>query len=161
MRSIDRPPFLVCATASPAATARARLSRFGLVAALVALVAFWAVPAAAESTGDPVLDGVMELLEAELSEAVIMDWLATVEERPRVPTAGDLVTLRRAGASDALMKSVLAIARGESAPSRVPPAAPAVAAPSAAPESTDSAAAAPPADPADRVDEAPRPAARP
>ncbi|MEM8998370.1 MAG: hypothetical protein AAGF23_26535, partial [Acidobacteriota bacterium] len=79
----------------------------------------------------------------------------------RVPTAGDLVALRRAGASDALMKTVLARARGESAPARVPPAAPAVVAPVPAAPADSTEAAPPAAADVDRAGEAPRTAARP
>ncbi|MEM1179429.1 MAG: hypothetical protein AAGM22_13850 [Acidobacteriota bacterium] len=108
-----------------------RLRRvLGTIAALGCLWLSGVCPAAAESIGDPVLDGVVELLAAEFSDVVILDWLGTTEDQPRPPSARDLVALRKAGASDAIIQGVLAAARGEAsvpaAPPSVPPAAPAV-----------------------------------
>lgn len=119
-----------CVSADPA---RRPCRPRALVMGLVFLgLAACAGPTLAEGPGDPVLGGVIELLEADLSETVILDWLATIEDKPRTPNAKEMVALRKAGASDAVMRGLLALARGETPAvaereATVPPAAPAVA----------------------------------
>ncbi|MEM8932731.1 MAG: hypothetical protein AAGE94_16220, partial [Acidobacteriota bacterium] len=77
-----------------------------------------------EPPTDPVLAGVVRMLDAELSEPVIRRWLAT-QTPPAAPSADDLIALRRAGASDDLLTALLDRALGvEVAPPVAPSPAP-------------------------------------
>ena len=78
-----------------------------LVASAVLLVVGLGPSLAAEEEGS-LTDQLVRMLEAELSEDVIVEWL---ESRPAVGgslSADDLVALKRAGASDDLLKGLLA-----------------------------------------------------
>ncbi|MEM9554208.1 MAG: hypothetical protein AAGC60_08105 [Acidobacteriota bacterium] len=77
---------------------------------------------------DPILQDIIDMLEAKLSEDLIREWLTAYGKKPGVPTAADLVALRDAGASDQLMSYVL-----ESGRRPEPPAAPSAPAAPAAP----------------------------
>ncbi|MEM9593717.1 MAG: hypothetical protein AAGD06_05615 [Acidobacteriota bacterium] len=83
------------------------------------LVALCAVPLSAEETSprDPVIQGVLDLLSAEVSEEVVLKWLDASAGKPAVPSAADLVALAEAGASDALLGRLL-----DRASAPVPPA---------------------------------------
>lgn len=94
--------------------------------------------------GQPTLAGqVLQMLQAGLSAEVILDWLASQSEPAAAPSAGEMVALKEAGASDGLLRALLARARGEEVPVP-PPAAPPAAAPQppAAPEAPPAAGAA-------------------
>jgi len=80
--------------------------------ALLALLLGLAPSARAEEPeADPILDGVVEMLQAEISEPVILEWLDSAEETPRRPTAGELVELKEAGASEELLSRLIEISR--------------------------------------------------
>ncbi len=73
---------------------------------------------------------VLEMLEAGLSEEVVLEWLAGAEESTARPTPDELIALKKAGATDRLLKALLAGSRGERvepAPEPLPAAPPAVA----------------------------------
>ncbi len=65
-----------------------------------------------------VLDEVRTMLEAGMSEPIIVRWLDGNDRRPRHPSAADLIALKEAGASDELLTRVLELA-GE-APDAMP-----------------------------------------
>ncbi|MEM7355806.1 MAG: hypothetical protein AAF657_33630, partial [Acidobacteriota bacterium] len=78
-----------------------------------------AAPANAEPIAGPVLDEVQQMLQAEMSEEIILRWLAAQTERPRHPEAADLIALKEAGASDALLAHLMDLA-AESASTSAP-----------------------------------------
>jgi hypothetical protein len=84
-----------------------------------------ALPAAAEGPQGIYAD-VIRMLEADLSEEVILDWLEG-DKRP-VPkaSADDLIGLKGAGASQALLEKLLGLSRREAAPLPTAPAEPTV-----------------------------------
>jgi hypothetical protein len=90
---------------------------------------------------------VLRMLQAKVSEPVIVHWLDTTGQRPAAVGSREIVELKRAGASDALMKKILDLAAGRAAPEL--PAGPAAA--SAAPPAQAPPAPAPAATPAPAV----------
>jgi len=103
----------------------------------VLLVGGFASSAAAdEAPLDPVIVDVVGLLEAQLGEPLIVRWLEENDARPGPLSAADLVALKRAGATDELVATLLDRARpAEPAPPAAPPA-PAVPSPARAPAPT-------------------------
>jgi hypothetical protein len=69
-----------------------------------------AVPgAAAESGGSSAtLEDVLAMLRADLSEEVIVEWMEAGESRLALPSASELIELREAGASERLLKTLIA-----------------------------------------------------
>ncbi|MCG8457547.1 MAG: hypothetical protein MI919_14835 [Holophagales bacterium] len=113
-----------------------RLSGLALVAVL--LLAAAPGPVEGAPAGDPLLGGVVRMLQAVMSEEVIRQWVEASAERPTLPSADGMVQLREAGASDELLSFLIARARptvsdsaGSAAPSTPPNPTPAPA-PSAA-----------------------------
>lgn len=85
---------------------------------------FWAAqPAVAQDTKaeDPVVQEIVRMLAAEISEPVIVRWIETSGKRPAAVSSGDLVALKQAGASDDLLGKLLEMAGTEPPP---PPPAP-------------------------------------
>jgi hypothetical protein len=108
-----------------------------------------ATPAAGERAADDTYGQVEALLKAGISEEVVGSWLAS-RPAPPLPTAAELIALKTAGASDALLARIVELA-GRAQRTATAAAAPAAAAPaapgaSAAPEGA--AAASAPAAPA-------------
>jgi hypothetical protein len=66
--------------------------------------------AAPEATLDPVIQEVLRMLHAKVSEPVILHWLATSGQRPAAVGSREIVELQRAGASDPLMTRLLDLA---------------------------------------------------
>ncbi len=81
------------------------------IAVLVILVAL-GVPAAAEPPGG-ILEEVLAMLEAGMSEPIIVQWLDGSDQRPERPSAADLIGLKQAGASDELLAKLLELASVE------------------------------------------------
>lgn len=82
------------------------------------------------------VDEIVRMLEGGLSEELILDWLDAAEEAPARPAAEELLKLKRAGASEELLRELVRRSR----PQAPPPASPAAAvlAPAAeGPESVD------------------------
>ncbi|MEM8962022.1 MAG: hypothetical protein AAGD38_11110 [Acidobacteriota bacterium] len=79
---------------------------------------------------DPIIDGVIAMLGAEVPESVIQNWLDTTRTLPRRPTPQDVIALKEAGASEALMQQVIELSSKAMPPVAV---APPQAAPQAAP----------------------------
>jgi len=104
-----------------------------------------ALPARAAEL-DPVVQEVVHMLEGGVSEPVVASWLESSGRRPARVDAAELVALRKAKASDDLMKRLIQLANGAPAP-ETPPARPA-AAPEAAPLPAPAPAAVPLAAPA-------------
>lgn len=92
------------------------------------LVAF---PARAEET----LESVLQMLRAELSEEVLLDWLQDAPAPAQRPSAEQLIELQTLGASDAVLRRLLELSRqGDEAPRAMPRAeTPQADAPAAAP----------------------------
>ncbi len=67
------------------------------------------VPATAEEQGG-ILDEVGSMLEAGMSEPIIVQWLDGAAERPPRPSAAELIALKDAGASDELLAKILELA---------------------------------------------------
>lgn len=63
--------------------------------------------------------GLLELVQAEITEDVILLWLDTRESEKAPPSVGDLLELRNAGASDAILQKLLLLEAGETAPPAV------------------------------------------
>lgn len=70
---------------------------------------------------DPVIESVHRMLDQDLSETVILGWLEASKERPRLPTADELVALRDAGATDTLLTRLLAMAQTSPPPTPLAP----------------------------------------
>ena len=85
---------------------------------VVSLLCLPVVSSHAESK-DPVLTGVLEMLEGEISEEIILEWLES-GPRPARPGASEMVALKKAGASDKLLSQLLALA-GAPEPAAPPP----------------------------------------
>lgn len=66
--------------------------------------------AAPEAALDPVVQEVVRMLRAKVSEPVILHWLATSGQRPAAIGSREIVELQRAGASDPLMTRLLDLA---------------------------------------------------
>ena len=64
---------------------------------------------AQEPAQDPVLQGVLKMLGADLSSDIVLQWL-NAADTPRMPTAAEMVALRQAGASDELLSRILELA---------------------------------------------------
>jgi len=110
--------------------------------------------AAAPAAGDPVVAQVLQMLRGGVGEPVILLWLEKSGKRPAAVDSADLVALHQAGASDALLKRLIELARGSapagagtapggSAAARAP--APPAAAPGSPPASAPAQAASSPA----------------
>lgn len=111
--------------------------------ALLLSMSFAATPASGsdrpEPVRDPVIAEVVRLLEAGLGEPLILRWLGEEAARPARPSADELIALKKAGATDALLSALLDRVEGVEAPPAAPPApAPALETPPrpAAPETT-------------------------
>ncbi len=114
-----------------------------LPAIMLAVLLTAVTPIAAEPPSS-ILEEVRTMLEAEISEPIIVKWLAGSDRKPRRPSAAELIGLKQAGASDELLARLLELA-GEApddgvveppaeAPAAVtPPAAPTAPPPSAVP----------------------------
>lgn len=152
---------------SPSLTAAVALALFaaGLLAGGPAAAE---VPAA--SASDPVVGEVVRLLEAGLSEPLVQRWLDDSGKIPALPTADDLIALKKAGASDKLIAALLdrasahapaapaapeAVTKPASAPPPAPVSAPAAVNPMAAPMAV------PPPPAAPEIPAAPAPIAAP
>ncbi len=105
----------------PNRTLLPRIFIFGLLGLLTLASAAIVHAEVADDAGtDPVIESVRRMLDQDLSEAVILGWLDASTEHPRLPTADELVALRDAGASDALLTRLLSMAK---TPPTAPPAA--------------------------------------
>lgn len=91
------------------------------VIVLLAMLLAPSLSVAAE-TPSGILDEVRTMLEAGMSEPIILKWLDGSDHRPRRPSAADLIGLKQAGASDELLARLLELA-GE-APKPAPDEAP-------------------------------------
>jgi len=118
--------------AEPGSGRFVRAAISGLAVVVFAIVASSPAVRAAEGStvapSDPVLRDVVHLLEAKLGEPQILRWLDQSKARPGLPTAADLVALKRAGASDELVAALLERADAAPSPSPSPVATPAAAA---------------------------------
>lgn len=95
---------------------------------LISFLGFWAAgPALAQETKveDPVIQEIVRMLAAEISEPVIVRWIETSGRRPAAVSSSDLVALKQAGASDDLLGKLLEMAGAEPAPTPTPMEAPA------------------------------------
>ncbi len=103
--------------------------------AALAVLLLAAVPLPAQQ--ESVVDQVVQMLEAELSEEIILEWLEGEKASLGSLGASELVALKKAGASDDLIKQVLTLSReAREAPEPAVPPTPAESAPAEAPEST-------------------------
>ena len=87
----------------------ARWARAGLLAVTLCFAAVaWADDAKAVTSdgADPVLAGVVDMLQADLPQDVIMQWV-NAAPAPRLPSAQEMIELRRAGAGDPLLGLIL------------------------------------------------------
>src|ERR1700753_2513480 len=98
---------------------------------------FAAPRSAPARAADPIVAQVLQMLQGGVSEPVITTWLDKSGARPAAVGSADLVALKKAGASDALMQKLIALAAAAAPapPARAPPpaAAPAPSAPAPAP----------------------------
>lgn len=144
---------------SPSLTASVALALVLFAAGLLA-----GGPASAEvpaaSASDPVVGEVVRLLEAGLGEPLVQRWLDDSGKIPALPTADDLIALKKAGASDKLIAALLdrASAHAPATPAAAEPITTPVPAPAAAPGRTPAPAVPAPAPDAPVV---PAPAATP
>lgn len=102
-------------------TKRRSLCVLGLF--LVCLLGFGAAgPAMAEEAKaqDPVIQEIVRMLTAEISEPVIVRWIETSGRRPAAVSSHDLVALKQAGASDDLLGKLLEMAGSEPPPPPAP-----------------------------------------
>ncbi|MBP7587625.1 MAG: hypothetical protein KBA72_06710 [Thermoanaerobaculia bacterium] len=119
---------------SPSLTASVALALVLFAAGLLA-----GGPASAEvpaaSASDPVVGEVVRLLEAGLGEPLVQRWLDDSGKIPALPTADDLIALKKAGASDKLIAALLdrASAHAPATPAAAEPTTTPVPAPAAAP----------------------------
>lgn len=138
-------------------TATQRLPIRPLLALAVLLLALGALAPSvlASEEGDPVIQGVIHMLGAEVSEPIILQWLDASPEPPGLPTPSDLVALRDAGASDELLSALIGRARqAESSPKASSPQAARPSAPPASPLPASPASPAPAPAPAAAADDA-------
>ena len=77
----------------------------------MAFVGLFGVVAPLGAEDPTVAEQVVAMLEAELSEEIILEWLSGESEAVASLSAGELVALKKAGASDELMKRLLTMAR--------------------------------------------------
>lgn len=102
---------------------------FGDVAAVgvFALSMAWLMmaPPLAAQEGTDLVDDVVSMLEAGVSEQVVMDWLPTSGKSLGRLEAEDVIALKDAGASDELLKSLLRLAAEDVQSVSAPEAAPA------------------------------------
>ena len=107
---------------SPSLTASVALALVLFAAGLLA-----GGPASAEvpaaSASDPVVGEVVRLLEAGLGEPLVQRWLDDSGKIPALPTADDMIALKKAGASDKLIAALLDRASPPAPPAAVAPAA--------------------------------------
>lgn len=97
---------------------------------LLAVAAGW-VPAAAQE--DSLSGQIVRMLEAELSEEIIREWLDGQSVPTEPLSADDLVALKSAGASDDLLRALIVSTRGAPETVSPPTSAPATERPSAPP----------------------------
>lgn len=102
------------------------------ILALLAVLVVPVAPAAADASD--LHRDVLEMLEADLSEEVVLEWLQGVEPPVRRPTAEELVALKKAGGTDRLLKALIALSSaaegpGDDALATTPPSTAATAAP--------------------------------
>jgi len=104
------------------------MTRSALRSAVSLVLLFLLAPAlpARAAELDPVVQEVVHMLEGGVSEPVVAAWLESSGRRPAHVDAAELVALRKAKASDDLMKRLIRLANGVPVP-------PAAAAPAAAP----------------------------
>jgi len=76
--------------------------------------------AAREAMLDAVVQEVLRMLHAKVSEPVILHWLATSGQRPAAVGSREIVELQRAGASDPLMTRLLDLAARQPSPQPAP-----------------------------------------
>ncbi|MEL7060148.1 MAG: hypothetical protein AAGN46_09005 [Acidobacteriota bacterium] len=109
--------------------------RFAFAVALL-IISLLSTPLAAQDTvvepTDPVLRDVARMLEADVSEDIVRQWLSSSTRRPAFPDADDIVALKRAGASDELLTHLLDLAATPPPPAPPAPPAPSPEAPPAA-----------------------------
>ncbi len=88
---------------------RLRFQHLGLtsLALLGLMVVFTTSLSAQTSTAHPTLAGVLDMLEADISDPVIIRWLHTAEPLNRALSATEMVALRKAGAGDPLLNALL------------------------------------------------------
>ena len=107
------------------------IHRLACFASLLCLLVL-ALPLAADQSGSEgsasetpqrsqTVAGLLELLNAEMTEDVILLWLDTREADVAPLSAGDLLELHNAGASDAILAKLLRLAAGETSPKTVSP----------------------------------------
>jgi hypothetical protein len=101
--------------------------------ALILLAA--ALPARAAEV-DPVVQEVVHMLEGGVSEPVVASWLESSGRQPAHVDSAELVALRKAKASDDLMKRLIELASGAPAATPAPSPAQPPAAPATAPEAS-------------------------
>ncbi len=77
--------------------------------AVLAILLILGGPATAEAQ-DGILDEVRTMLEAGMSEPIILQWLEGSEKKPPRPSAVELIGLKEAGASDELLARLLELA---------------------------------------------------
>ena len=82
-----------------------------VVATLFGLLVPVGAPAAAGS-GPTLHEQVIRMLESELSEEIVLEWLSGTGEPVPRPTAEELIALKEAGATDRLLMALLALATG-------------------------------------------------
>lgn len=84
--------------------------------ALLSLLLLFALPLAADDSASEApqssqtVEGLLELVNAEMTEDVILLWLETRGTEIAPPSAGELLELRNAGASDAILQKLLRLA---------------------------------------------------
>ena len=80
---------------------------------LAATVILWlaVLPMLAEEGVETTLGEIQKMLEATLSEPIILQWLETHHEIPERPNAEQLIALKTAGASDKLLARVLELSK--------------------------------------------------
>jgi hypothetical protein len=125
------------AASTTMATPAAALAKLAPTAAMPAAMAGTARSGAGDAGGgggagnagqsdaalDQVVQEVLRMLQAKVSEAVVLHWLDTTGQRPGAVGSREVVELARAGASDALIKKILDLAARRESPQ--PPAGPA------------------------------------
>jgi hypothetical protein len=106
----------------PALLALLALAAGGPALAPVPLHAASPAPAGQIATApDPVVAEVLRLLESGIGEPVVLSWLAAESRPPGRPTADELIALKRAGATDALIAALLdRVAKVEGTPAAKP-----------------------------------------
>ncbi len=77
---------------------------------VIVLLVILLAPAAVAEPASDILDEVRTMLEAGISEPIILKWLDGDDRKPRRPSAADLIGLKDAGASDELLAKLLELA---------------------------------------------------